>query len=181
MRACEGPPVLERPEGWPEARDMDQPDQARRLHEIETPWSDVLRAHRGEGEVHAARARLVLRYIGAVQHYMARVLRDGDTAEELAQEFAVRVLRGDFRRADPSRGRFRGFVRAAALNLVQDYRRRCKARPTTRSAEFDEPVAPLVESEEPDAEFLQSWRMELFRRAMTSLAAFQKRTGRPYH
>src|SRR3954463_11751019 len=85
-----GSPVVGRPA---ETRDMEQPDGERPLHEIETPWSNVLRAHRGEDEGHAARAQLVLRYIGAVQRYMTRLLRDRDTAAELAQEFAIRVLR----------------------------------------------------------------------------------------
>ena len=160
---------------------MDLPDQDQPLQEIETVWSDVLKAHLSEGDAHTARARLVLRYIGAVQRYMARVLRDDDAAAELAQEFAVRVLRGDFRRADPSRGRFRDFVRIAALNLVHDYRRRCKTRPSTRSEEDSGPVAPQVELDELDAEFLRSWRLDLFSRAMAALAEYQSKTGRPYH
>ena len=108
---------------------MDHPEQDRPLSEIETLWSDILRAHRGEGESQEARARLVLRYIGAVRRYMTCVLRDGDAAAELSQEFAVRVLRGDFRRADPSRGRFRDFVRTAASNLIRDYHRRARSDP----------------------------------------------------
>jgi RNA polymerase sigma-70 factor (ECF subfamily) len=164
-----------------EARDGDQPDRDRPLREIETLWSEVLRAYQPEAQAHSARARLVLRYIGAVQRYMARVVRDGDAAAELAQEFAVRVLRGDFHRADPRRGRFRDFVRVAALNLVHDYRRRSKARPLVQPADSLEPAAPQAESDEPDTEFLQTWRMELFSRALASLAEYQKRTGRPYH
>jgi RNA polymerase sigma-70 factor (ECF subfamily) len=160
---------------------MHHPDQDPPLNEIETLWSDIRRAHQGEGEAHDARARLVIRYIGAVRRYIAWVLRDQDAAAELAQEFAVRVLRGDFRRADPSRGRFRDFVRAAALNLVHDYHRRRKVRPSTGSDDPPEPVAPTVPSDEPDAEFLRSWRMALFSRAMAALAAYQERTGRPYH
>jgi RNA polymerase sigma-70 factor (ECF subfamily) len=161
---------------------MGNADQDQPLHEIETEWSDILRAHRDEGEADDARARVALRYIAAVRRYLTWVLRDGDTAAELAQEFAVRVLRGDFRHADPNRGRFRDFVRAAASNLVHDYYRRKKARPATGSAETPEPVAPPVEpSDELDAEFLRSWRMELFGRAMAALAAYQERTGRPYH
>jgi RNA polymerase sigma-70 factor (ECF subfamily) len=160
---------------------MDHPDQELPLNEIETHWSDILRAHQGEEEAHDARARLALRYIGAVRRYMTRVLRDADAAAELAQEFAVRVLRGDFRHADPGRGRFRDLVRTAASNLVCDYYRRRRVRPSTPSAEAPEPVAPLEPSEEPDAEFLWNWRMELFRRAMAALAAYQSRTGRPYH
>jgi RNA polymerase sigma factor (sigma-70 family) len=163
---------------------MDQPDQDQPLEEIETVWSDVRLAHRSEGETRTARARLVLRYIGAVQRYVARVLRDDDAAADLAQEFAVRVLRGDFRRADPSRGRFRDFVRTAALNLVHDYRRRCKTRAPTGSAETSEtskPVAPQLKSDELDSELLRGWRSDLFSRAIAALAAYQRRTGRKYH
>jgi RNA polymerase sigma-70 factor (ECF subfamily) len=160
---------------------MDHPDRDRPLNEIETLWSDILRAHGGEEEAHAARVRLVLRYMGAVWRYLAWVLRDRDAAEELAQEFAVRVLRGDFRRADPNRGRFRDFVRAAASNLVNDYYRRRKTRPITGAAGVPEPVAPPAPSDELDAEFLRSWRMELINRAMAALAAYQERTGRPFH
>lgn len=160
---------------------MDQPDQGPPLREIETLWSEVLRASRPDSEAHTARARLVLRYIGAVQQYMARVLRDDEAAAELAQEFAVRVLRGDFRRADPQRGRFRDFLRIAALNLVNDYRRRSRSRHLIQHPEAPEPVAPRPEVDEPDAEFLHAWRLELFSRAMASLDEYQRRTGRPYH
>jgi RNA polymerase sigma-70 factor (ECF subfamily) len=160
---------------------MDPQDQDRPLNEIETLWSDIQRAHQGEEEAHDARVRLVLRYTGAVRRYIAWLLRDGDAAAELAQEFAIRVLRGDFRRADPSRGRFRDFVRAAASNLVHDYHRRCKSRPSTGADETPEPAIPPMPSDELDPEFLRSWRMELFRRAMAALAAYQEKTGRPYH
>jgi RNA polymerase sigma factor (sigma-70 family) len=160
---------------------MDHPGEDPKLNEIETLWSDIRRAHRDEGEAHDARARLVLRYIGAVRRYLTWVLRDGETAAELAQEFAIRVLRGDFRRADPSRGRFRDFVRTAALNLVHDHHRRRRVRPASASPGVPEPAAPPEPSQEPDDEFLRSWRMELFSRAMAALAAYQERTGRPYH
>ena len=160
---------------------MDHSDQDRPLGEIETAWSEILRAHQGEGQTHDARVRLVLRYTGAVRRYIASVLRDPDAAAELSQEFAIRVLRGDFRRADPSRGRFRDFVRTAALNLVYDYQRRRKVRPSAGVEGTPEPVAPEESSDEPDAEFLRSWRLELFGRAMAALSAYQERTGRPYH
>ena len=57
---------------------MDHPDRVRPLHEIETIWSDILVAHLSEGETPHHQARLVLRYVGAVQRYLTRVLRDGD-------------------------------------------------------------------------------------------------------
>lgn len=158
---------------------MGQPDDDRPLHQIETRWSEVYRAHLDGDGATEARARLVLCYIEAVRRYMTWSLRDRDAAAELAQEFAVRVLRGDFRRADQNRGRFRDFVRTAAANLIHDHHRRRKAGPAS-GAEGSEPVAPPGSADEPDAEFLRSWRMELFGRAMVALAAYQERTGRPY-
>jgi RNA polymerase sigma factor (sigma-70 family) len=160
---------------------MNLANQQQPLHKIDTDWADVFGARPGEGESHAARCRLAMRYIGAVRRYIARVLRNQDAANELAQEFVVRVLQGDFHRADPSHGRFRDFVRAAARNLVHDHRRRCKARPPTLADKAPEPVAPLVETDALDAEFIQSWRRELLERALISLADYQQRTGRPYH
>ncbi len=167
-------------EGLSGAVNMDHSEEDRPLHEIETHWSDVLRAHQGEQEAHEARVRLVLRYIGAVRRYMTWVLHDADAAAELAQEFAVRVMRGDFRRADPARGRFRDFVRTATRNLIHDYHRR-QVRQPARADLAPEPIATPADDHEADAEFLRSWRMELFDRAMASLAKYQKRTGRPYH
>src|SRR5262249_42324166 len=55
------------------------------------------------------------------------MVRDDDAAEELTQEFAVRFLRGDFRQADPSRGRFRDLLKRALRHLAIDYWRRQRA------------------------------------------------------
>jgi DNA-directed RNA polymerase specialized sigma24 family protein len=110
------------------------------------------------------------------------VLRDPDAADELSQEFAVRVLRGDFRRADPRRGRFRDLVKTAALHLVVDYYRRRKARPKpwlARSPELS--VEPDAESADLDGPFVESWRHELINRAWATLALHQRRTNQPYY
>ena len=44
-----------------------------------------------------AQLRLLLDYSGAVSRYLLGALRDNEAADELAQEFAVRFIRGDFR------------------------------------------------------------------------------------
>lgn len=160
---------------------MKPTNDAQPLHEISTRWSDVVRAHREGAEGHSARERMVLRYIGAVRHDMARILRDEGAAEELAQEFAIRALRGDFRGADPKRGRFRDYVKVAASNLVRDHDRRRNARPISLSPEAPESAAPPIGVDEADAGFLRSWRRELFQRAMAALADYQRTTGRPFH
>ena len=63
---------------------------------------------------------LVLRYGGAVHRYLLASLRDVDAADELAQEFALRFLRGDFKNADPGKGRFRDFLKRAVYRLMVD-------------------------------------------------------------
>src|SRR5206468_570069 len=75
---------------------------------------------RGEAAI-AARQQLVLRYYGAVYRYLLGMLHDPAVAEDLTQEFAVRLLRGDFKHFDPQRGRFRDYVKIAVRHLVMDY------------------------------------------------------------
>jgi RNA polymerase sigma-70 factor (ECF subfamily) len=153
------------------------------IGKIETDWSDIFLAHFGEHDrARAAQARLMYRYVGAVRRYFLGALRDRDLADELAQEFAVRVLRGDFHRADPGRGRFRDFIRTAARNLIYDHFRRLKAR-TSKQLPLDDrdPADPRADGEQADRRFLEIWREQLLQRARSRLAAHQRRTGRPFH
>src|SRR5688500_14765658 len=86
-----------------------------RLSRITTLWSVVGQAHGGAtaGTASAARRVLMERYRGAAYRYLLGAVRSPDAADELFQEFALRFVRGDFRRADPDRGRFRDYVKAA--------------------------------------------------------------------
>src|SRR5688572_15010871 len=83
------------------------------LSAIATSWSLLRRAHDAPADDAAAARRLLIeRYGGAVKRYLTSVLGNRDTAEELTQEFALDLVRGGFRRADPNRGRFRDYVKA---------------------------------------------------------------------
>ncbi len=109
--------------------DRDNPHLSR----ITTEWDIVFQAHEGpSGEITAAQTALMLRYAGAIHRYLLRGLGDPDAAAELDQEFALKFLRGDFHRADPSRGRFRDFVKRALRNLMVDFQRRKGKRPAPR-------------------------------------------------
>src|SRR5579864_9724565 len=85
-----------------------------RLSRISTQWTMMFRTHaEGDNAKRAAVERLLERYCGAVYRYVLGAVRDPDVAEELTQEFALRFVRGDYRRADPTRGRFRDYLKTS--------------------------------------------------------------------
>jgi RNA polymerase sigma-70 factor (ECF subfamily) len=139
-----------------------------RLSQIRTQWSEILDAHLAE---HGSdiRNQLIHRYIGAVHRYILGAVGDTDLAEDLCQEFAVRFLRGDFRGADPGRGRFRDYVRTVLINLVNDAHRARQARPMALPEHIHAmPVAFPVDESSPD--FTTTWREELIARTWDALA-----------
>lgn len=159
-----------------------EPDEPNsHLSRIETHWSLVFRAHRGEGTAAANdRAALMERYGGAVHRYLLRTLRDPNAADDLAQEFAVRFLRGDFKNADPCRGRFRDFVKRAVYNLIVDYHRSRQSRPRPLDSDVPDQAALEPVLRDHDSRFLESWRGELMAKAWAALDQAQARTGQPF-
>ena len=107
---------------------MEAPGLDSRLSQISTQLSLLFRAHEGPGqEASAAQMELLQRYCGAIYRYLRSAVPQPEIAEDLCQEFALRFVRGDFRRADPDRGRFRDFVKTSLFNLITDYRRQQRA------------------------------------------------------
>lgn len=154
--------------------------QVSRLSSIDTPWSVVLKAHHGSDDsVRCAQQALLDRYGGAVRRYLRACLRNNEAAGELFQEFALRLVRGDFRAADPERGRFRSFVKSALFHLIVDFRR--------QEAHKDRPLAdapsagPQAAADSIQEElFVQSWRDELFSRTWETMRETQQHSGTPY-
>src|SRR5215472_13067240 len=135
---------------------MEQGNDGERLSQILTHWEDLGQVHGGMlPALDAARQRLLRRYSPAVYSYLIGAVRDADVADDLFQEFALRLMRGAFRRADPRRGRFRDFLKTALGHLVTDhYRRQLRG--------------PRLYHDFPD-------------RAFAALEAFEQRTGQPLH
>ena len=152
------------------------------LSQIATQWSMLFEAHRGSDDA-AVRARreLMLRYCGAIYRYLAKVVRDSHLAEELTQEFALRFLQGRFAQADPSRGKFRSYVKTALFRLVSDHHREKAQRVPQVAMPDDAQVAAPDEQAAAEEAFRESWRQELLARAWRSLEAVQTETGQPYH
>jgi RNA polymerase sigma factor (sigma-70 family) len=151
-----------------------------KLSQISTLWSLVYRARHGPAEsVNSARQQLLERYGGAVRRYLRRVLRDSDAADEVAQEFALELLHGDLRGADPSRGRFRNFVKGTLFHLIADYRkqRRCWPGPLPGDAA----LAANQEETDSDRQFVESWCDELLARVWAALARIETKTGQPFY
>jgi RNA polymerase sigma-70 factor (ECF subfamily) len=141
-------------------------DQASRLSQITTLWTKLLQAHGpARGEAAATRHRLLQRYGGAVYRYLVGAVRDPDAAAELAQEFALRFVRGDFAAADPQRGRFRDYLKRALSNLVNDFHR---AR--VRQPQALPPDHPAAAPAGDDRDFLTSCREDLIDRTWQALA-----------
>src|SRR5438128_2458180 len=150
---------------------MEQENPNQRLSRISTPWSLVCRAHQGpDGEAKAARQQLLERYGGAVRRYLRAVLHDADAADEVFQEFALRLVRGDLRGGDPHRGRFRNFLKGTLFHLIADHRKQQRQWP----GPLPDEAAALVahpEAVEFDRQFMETWCDELLARAWAALAA----------
>jgi RNA polymerase sigma-70 factor (ECF subfamily) len=157
-------------------------DDAARLSQIATRWSLLDQAHVGiDADRIAAQSELLTRYCGPVYHYLRRLVRDDGLAEDLCQEFALRFLRGDFRHADPNRGRFRDYLKASLVHLVGESRRR-RAHPTLT----DYGENPIVDDspappELADRMFTDLWRTELLNRTWLALAEASARSGDCFH
>jgi RNA polymerase sigma factor (sigma-70 family) len=158
---------------------QEEPD---RLSRISTLWTIVLHAKDGPGEVvSTAQQELIRRYYRAVHRYLLGALRDSDAADELAQEFAVRFLRGDFRGANQERGRFRDFLKGVLSHLIVDYHRRKRTTAKALPEHGAELAAWAGSSEEGDRQLLESWRDDLLARTWDALAQIQEKTGTPFH
>jgi RNA polymerase sigma factor (sigma-70 family) len=153
-----------------------------RLSRISTVWTILDKARRESGSVAAdAHWSLIRRYQRAVYRYLLGALRDPDAADEVFQDFALRVVQGAFRRADPQRGRFRDYLKTTLIHLIADYRNRLRNRPAPLDKTINEPVAQPCDPAAADERFLHAWREELLARAWESLENAQRRGGQPYY
>jgi RNA polymerase sigma-70 factor (ECF subfamily) len=131
----------------------------------------MLHQAHGAGE-EGAQWAVLERYQRAIYRYLLGAVRDADIAEELAQEFALRFLRGDFRRANPERGRFRNYLKTALVHLVTDHHRARQAAPAPLAPEIADPAAVSLSLEENEKSFVSNWRGELLDRTWQALLDF---------
>jgi RNA polymerase sigma-70 factor (ECF subfamily) len=153
-----------------------------RLSQIATLWSIVGQAHGADEEAAIlARQRLLERYGGAVKKYLLGALRDPEAAEELTQEFALRLMDGKYRGADPERGRFRIFVKGVLAHVIADFHRRRQVRPGPLPADLAEEQLPGRNPAEEGPLFLENWRQAILGRTWQALADQDARTGQSFY
>jgi RNA polymerase sigma-70 factor (ECF subfamily) len=111
---------------------------AGQLRELETCWTTVRKAHGDVSDAaHPARQALLECYGGAVYRYLHGAIRNPEAVSELWQEFALKMLRGDFHRVDPDRGRFRDYIRSVLMNMIRKHFRAQQQRPQPLIGECD--------------------------------------------
>ena len=128
----------------------------------------------------SAQAALVERYQAAVYRYLLAAVRDLDMADELYQEFALRL---GARRLWPCGPEARPVSRL--------YQICCHQSGHGLSTETEEPApggsgarraqAPAIEGFDSDREFLAGWRKSLLDRVWESMAAAQEPDGIPFY
>ena len=145
---------------------------ADRIDAISTRWSLLRLAHGTHPDTTKARQMLVLRYSSAVRRYVGAILRQGDDADELAQEVVLRLMRGDFAGADPTKGRFRDFLKIAVRNMIHNHWAKSNRRQTETLA-----TEPLSTDTERDQAWLGVWQKSVLDHALESCRAEESMSG----
>ena len=142
---------------------------------VMTTWGGVFKG-RGEGDTaKKARNELLVRYHEAVYHYFLAKIRDPNAAHELYSNFAVKLIETDriLKNADPDRGRFRHYLKAALHHMVIDYYRSRVRGEQARRINFDPAEHDVIDPKEGerDGDFSPIWRQELLNQAWKALQA----------
>lgn len=145
---------------------------ADRIDAISTRWSLLRLAHSSHPDTTKARQMLVLRYSSAVRRYVGAIVRVGDDADELAQDVVLRLMRGDFAGAAPTRGRFRDFLKIAVRNMIHNHWAKSKRRQTDALS-----VDPHSLDSEREADWLTAWQKSVLDQALESCRADEAASG----
>jgi RNA polymerase sigma factor (sigma-70 family) len=136
-----------------------------RLDAIATEWSVI----------HDP-AQFVRRYSPAVQTYLAAIIKNPHDAEDVAQDFFLRVAKYGFVRARKDRGRFRDYLKTAVRNAAINFLRRKQHSKPAGSGIFQ--FADTDKGKQlRDQAWIAQWRQCLLDRARKALEKHQ--TGAP--
>lgn len=138
---------------------MNPPTPRSMLEQISTRWPMI-----------QSPVQFVMRYARAIQRYVAAMLRDPHEAEEVTQDFLLKVLAKGFCPENVSRGRFRDYLRSAVRYVAISHLR--KGKPSLLG---ESELAELTREEAPaDAAWQADWREVLLERVWQGLEAWQQ-------
>lgn len=72
--------------------------------------------------------QFVMRYAPAIHNYLCALLKNPHDADEVSQEFLLRVQQHGFANANPERGRFRDYLKKAIRNAGLNHLQRAHPR-----------------------------------------------------
>ncbi len=152
---------------------MQHDENEKRLDQVVTQWS-LLRLAHGPAPADSTQARktLLLRYSGAIRSYVGALVKDDADADEVAQDCLVRMLKGDFASADPTKGRFRDFLKVAVKNMVRTHWDK-KNRRTGVAYDVTQHEQTAEEDAAEDA-WTANWQRTVLDATWRSLEAFQR-------
>src|SRR5579871_4067091 len=161
---------------------MDQSEFKTHLSQIPTLWGLAKQAH-GDDSAAArdAKQQLLRRYEKAVKRFLKAILPHSAEVEDLYQEFALCLVRGDFHRADPSAGSFRDYVKTVLRHLAAKYRQSLQKRPDPLPVDSAELPVANSNTEGLDQVFDAEWRTELLDSAWKALAEEERHFRTPYY
>ena len=155
-----------------------------------TRWTLVVAAgNPNRKEARSALVYLCENYWYPLYAYLRRRGHPADQAQDLTQEFFIRVLEGRYLdRADPQKGRFRSFLLTSLKFFVadeEDRRRAVKRGGRTVSIEFssgeERYQRELAHDETPERIFERRWALSVLDRVVERLRSEFVFHGRPEH
>ncbi len=130
------------------------------LEQISTHWPQI-----------SDPLQFVLRYAPAVRRYLAALIKDSHDAEDVTQNFLLRMLKHPFNLPQIHGGRFRDYLKAVLRNAALTH-----LRQTSRlavPADLGHLAAPDVESAA-DEVWIAEWRNCLVQRAWEALEQYER-------
>ena len=113
----------------------------------------------------------VKRYGRAIRKYIATLVHDPNDAEEVEQEFMLRMVQKGFHTADANKGKFRYYLITIIRNATTQWLCRRNQVPLSIEGLEQMPV-----SEHSQLEWTSDWRKCILKAAWKTLDKYQKRT-----
>jgi RNA polymerase sigma-70 factor (ECF subfamily) len=159
----------------------------------DTRWTLVSRSRGSDEQARSALSELCEAYYAPVVAFLRRDGRAEDAARDLAHDFFAKLLGGDaINGADPLRGRFRSYLLSALKRFAADQRDHAQAAKRGGGQ-----VHAVIENhdsstgaglqiadmnvEAPDAAFDRQWALTLLARALATLEAELRDSGKGHH